>query len=886
MFHRLVYAVAAGVILLPNAWGRDKDYVETASFSKTVTVTFNGFSAAVDNRGGSGVTYEQSGAVLVFSNTAQQVAFMLKGVAACGSVKIYSDKVFKLVLNGVSLVSSNGPAINIQSKKICYVVLPAGTDSALTDGATYLPQYDATNGVEDAKGVLFSEGQLAFSGTGSLVINGVCAGKHGVCSDDYVRILDGHVLIAMAKKKSDGVHVKEKFQMDGGHLAIALTSKGDGIDADDDGSVRINGGEISVSMASSESKGIKCGTNAFEVTGGAVHLFSPANSCSGFSADGNVTLEGGFVNVFLSGTNCNAIESDQAFAANGGDLAVNASGPESKGIKTDGNAVFNGGTLRFNMSGSVVLQTATNSDSVVYKDPSYTEAVKASNVVVNAGTFSVLTAGLAGRGFSVENDLTVNGGVFAIASRGSASETFTNDQNNTDIVAAACMKAGGTMRIHGGVFSFSVSGAGGKGFVSEGGLLVTGGDIDLDLDGAPVFIDRGTYLEPSYCTGVKCGGNAVVSNGTFTIRHSGVAGRGFSVDADLLVADGRFAITTTGTNTAVYTCGVAVVNGTITSTCLDVGAASAIKVDGSMTVGGGCFDLLSTGCCGKGINVGGMLTIGTNMIGASPSITAQTTGKQFKIALATSSAAVLPAAPPGGGGGQPADDTVDYSNPKAIKASGKIVINGGTIMTSTVNSGGEGLESKDAIIVNGGSIESVCYDDCMNAATNITVNGGQVFCSSSNNDGIDSNGTFLFNGGILASFGTTAPEEGIDNDSNAFTVNGGTFVGCGGATSYPNAGSQYSMVYTGALASNTVLRITNTSGSIFAFKMPRTYSGNVVLLCSCPNIASSGTYTVYTGSAMSGTDFHGLYTENVSSANGGTSKGADSIATGRYYAVP
>lgn len=873
-------SAVAGLLFVLSAAARDEDYVETSSFSRTVSVAFSGVSAAIINQAGPGVTCTQSGATLIFSNTVKQVAFKLSGTTTAGAVKIYSDHPFKLELDGVSITSSIGPAIDIQTKGICYVVLSKGTSSLLKDCATYVAQYDATNGLEDAKGVLFSEGQLVFSGTGSLSVNGVCAEKHGICSDDYVRVLDGDIRVSMTKKKSDGVHVNDRFRMDGGKLAVALALKGDGIDADDDGSVAINGGEISIALSTAESRGIKCNTNAFEVAGGAVNVSATADSCNGLSTDGTLTLGGGLVTVSMTGTNCNAVSCDESFIANGGAVAITATGPATKGIKTDGNAVFNGGIFHFALAGDAVLETATNAASVVYRDPSYTDAVKASNVVVNAGVFSVLSTGLAGRGFAADRDLTINGGAFAISSSGSATATFTNADTFLDVAAAACMKAGRLLAVSGGVFTFSVTGAAGKGFVADAALLVTGGTADLDLSGAPAFVNHGTYLEPSYCAGLKCGGSAVVSNGTFTIRHTGVAGRGLSVDTNLLVTGGSFAITTTGTNTAVYTSGVYYVNGAL-SNYLDVGAASAIKVDGNAVIGGGTLDLLSTGCCGKGLNVGGVLTVGTNAVAATPSLTARTTGTQFKISGGSTSTGGG-----GPGGGAPPDDTADYSNPKAIKATGKVFINGGSVVVSTLNSGGEGIESKDAIVVNSGSIEGTCYDDCMNAATNITVTGGTIFCSASNNDGIDSNGTFLFTGGIIASFGTTAPEEGIDNDSNTFTVNGGTFVGCGGATSYPNAGSQYAVVYTGSLSSNTVMRITNASGSIFAFKMPRTYSGSVVLLCSCPSITSSGTYTVYTGATMTGTPFHGLYTNSVSSASGGTSKGSKSSATSHYYAVP
>jgi hypothetical protein len=237
-------------------------------------------------------------------------------------------------------------------------------------------------------------------------------------------------------------------------------------------------------------------------------------------------------------------------------------------------------------------------------------------------------------------------------------------------------------------------------------------------------------------------------------------------------------------------------------------------------------------------------------------------------------------------GDQP-EGNEEYSNPKAIKVTGNVLIGGGSIAVATEYSGGEGIESKDTITVNGGLIEATCYDDCLNAASNITINGGVVFCSSSNNDGIDSNGTLLMNGGTVVSLGTDFPEAGLDCNQNFFTVNGGTFVGCGGATSYPNMGSQYSLVYTGMLNTNSILRITGgNSASVFAFKMPRTYPNTIKMLCGCSGIRSRGVYTVYVGATMTGAEFHGLYTNNVSSASGGLTRGSDSTPAGRYYAVP
>ncbi|HNX35742.1 MAG TPA: carbohydrate-binding domain-containing protein [Kiritimatiellia bacterium] len=866
-------AVAFCLLFFAGLLARDEDYVETSAFSKHVRISFNGASAAVDNQAGTGVTYSQAGATLVFSNTVKQVAFTLEGSSSSGSVKIYSDHAFKLTLNGVALASPDGPALNIQARKRCFVVLPPGTANVLKDGSAYTPQYGATNGVEDAKGVLFSEGQLIFSGTGALTVNGGCADKHGICSDDSVRILGGDIRVAMTQKKGDGVHVNDRFRIDGGKLSIALELKGDGIDADESGSVAINGGEISIALASAESKGIKCGTNTFSVAGGAVSVTSSASGCNALSGGGALTIGGGAVRVTLGGSDCNAIKGDLSVTVNGGALSIIASGAQSKGIKTDGDAVFNGGSLYFDLSGNAVLEAATNEAAFVYTDVSYCSGIKASNVVFHAGNFSALVRGVAGRGISADNAITVNGGTFVIDASGGTTAAFTNEANEVDAAATACMKAGGSITVNGGVFTFSVSGLAGKGFSSDAAILFRGGNIDLDLSGAIAFVNCGRCQRPLYCSGVKSDGSVAISNGTFAIRHTGMAGRGISSDGNMTLAGGIVGITVTGTNSPIYTSGVYTVNGAV-SNYVDVGSASAVKADGNLAIIGGILNLLATGACGKGLNVDGALTVGTNALGAGPVIAARTTGKQVKLSGGTST------------GGGPQDENAEYSNPKAIKVAGKIVINGGSITVATANSGGEGIESKDTITVNGGSIEGYCYDDCMNASTNITINGGTIYCTASNNDAIDSNGTINMNGGVVAAFGATAPEEGLDCDSNTFTVNGGTFVGCGGATSYPNAGTQYSLVYTGTLVSNAVLRITKSTTPIFAFKMPRTYSSQVKLLCGGPDFAASGTYTVYTGATMTGSPFHGLYTNNVSSASGGTSKGSDSTPASRYYAVP
>ena len=89
-------------------------------------------------------------------------------------------------------------------------------------------------------------------------------------------------------------------------------------------------------------------------------------------------------------------------------------------------------------------------------------------------------------------------------------------------------------------------------------------------------------------------------------------------------------------------------------------------------------------------------------------------------------------------------------------------------------------------------IAALCYDDCMNASNSIVINGGSIYCYSSGNDGIDSNGTLTITGGVVIASGTTSPEDGFDCDQNTFKITGGIVLGIGRGTRY----SYFKCVYT------------------------------------------------------------------------------------------
>ncbi len=378
-----------------------------------------------------------------------------------------------------------------------------------------------------------------------------------------------------------------------------------------------------------------------------------------------------------------------------------------------------------------------------------------------------------------------------------------------------------------------------------------------------IILKDGTLSVTSTADAIDCSeGNINIEGGDITLSTSQQKSDAIKAELDLYISGGTISCSVSGAGSKALKSSedMSITGGTITcavasaafydSDDADIASPAGINCDGSLEFSDATLTINSTGLAGKGISVDGTILI------SSGTITVTTTGKQYTYS-----------------------SSLD-SSPKGIKADGNIVINGGTInVLTTGGEGAEGIESKNTITINDGTIEVEAYDDGLNATSAIVINGGNIYSYASNNDGIDSNGTLTITGGLVISSGTTSPEEGFDCDQNTFKITGGILIGTGGATSTPtsSACTQRSIVYSGSGTSGQYICLQDASSNqIIIYEIPRTYSTMTLLLSSAS--ISTGTYTLLSGGTVSGgTDFHGYVTDGTYS--GGTQAASISVSS-------
>jgi len=537
-----------------------------------------------------------------------------------------------------------------------------------------------------------------------------------------------------------------------------------------------------------------------------------------------VVLASGSQNYLNDGASSSkkaALQSKSQIIFNGsGTLTVN--GAVRNGIHSDDYVLVN--------SGNIVVASAV------------ADGIHCDWFIQEGGTLDITSAddGIDGD----EGYIEINGGSLTI---------------HTTSADSKSIKCDSTITINAGNITIVNSGNQSKGLKSGVGTTIKGGTINITSSGTTVLESTSSGNDPSYCSAMVSNGFITINGGTLTITlpSSNAGGKGISADGAITITGGDINITTAGAGAAY----------TVSGSTMDSYSSSCIKSDVSINLTGGHITCSSSGAGGKGITCDGTITIGAT--GAADSLltlTVSTSGAHFTVTSGS-----------GGWGGS----STDYCNPKGIKADGNLTVNSGIITVNCTQNteGGECLESKATLAINGGLLTLIStYDDAINASSRLDINGGTIYAASNNNDAIDSNGALYITGGLTIASSIKSPEEAFDCDNNVFAITGGTVVGTGPSGnmySSPtgSACTQHSIKYT--CSSNSYIQIVRNSDNavILTFHVPTMSGGggggwpgggggssNAVLTFSCPEL-TQGTYTLkYGGSVSGGTDFHNYLT--------------------------
>lgn len=527
-----------------NLWNRSTTAIDSIVFGQIISHdTIYTDTTAIDTTGSIHIHWSDTGVDILNPYAAQGVdisvngqnvevtstldtddlIYVLTGNTESGNLKLTSSKKLILFLDGVSITNPNGAAVKMMSDKRVMLHLNASTTNALNDGAS-----------SSDKGALQFKGKLDIQGQGILNVHGYA--KHGIQSAGKCNIMGGTIHVQTDSK--DGLNT-DKFVMDGGDLTIV--SAGDGIDGDQ-GYIEINNGNIDITCASADAKGICC-DSILTINGGNIMVRMTGDQSKCIKSKQEITINEGKVELHANGSvvleelgsgfdpsYCVGIKGDSNVYINGGQIVIAC--PESnsggKGINADGNIVVNSGNITINALGS--CSSYTNEDGIM-DDYSSSCLNSDKSVFVSGG---LLNLNAVGKAINADGDFVMDGGELNLTTTGNGAVTVGSGTSATDGYTSACIKADGHITINAGRLTGSSTGIGGRGLVAA---HFTMGAIGADDD----LIDINIYTSGTPVNTNSGGGWGGHGPGGNTDYWKGLP-KGIKIDSSIVINSGRVSV--------------------------------------------------------------------------------------------------------------------------------------------------------------------------------------------------------------------------------------------------------------------------------------------------------------------------------------------------------
>lgn len=435
---------------------------------------------------GSGATVTGSGAALdsgVLTISAEGT-YLLSGRWDEGQIRVSVGKEEKvqLVLQGVMVHCSTGPALYIAQGDKVFITLAEGSENALSDGESY--SLDEADGNLD--GAVFSRADLTVNGTGALTVDGNY--KHGIVSKDDLVITGGELTVTAVGQALSG---KDCVKIGDG--TFVLTSGTDAIQS---------------------SNAENAGRGFVYIAGGD---FTLRAGNDGVQAETVLWIDGGTFEVVSGGGSANA-STDAAGEAQPG---WGQWGGDMPGGERPGGGMPGGGSAPdATPTGAQTVQTAAQqTDTAGTQSGDSAKGLKAgSELIVNGGTFDIDSSD---DSLHCNGDLTVTDGTLRLSSG--------DDGIHAD---GSLQIGGGTIEIakcYEGIEGLHIDISGGEISLvaSDDGLNATGGNDGSSLGGRPgqnsfagdgdaatISISGGVLRIDAAGDGIDSNGDLLVSGGT------------------------------------------------------------------------------------------------------------------------------------------------------------------------------------------------------------------------------------------------------------------------------------------------------------------------------------------------------------------------------------
>ena len=393
----------------------DDDINSDYNESNSTKVVFSGSSASVN-----GVGASISGADV---RIGAQGTYMLSGSSSDGSVIIDSSKSeIKLVLNGLTLTNSDGPAILVKNAKKVTVTLADGTNNSLSDGASYT-LYESNSIVD---GTIFAKAELVFNGSGNLTVNGnnahgivgkdgltitggsfdVTSKGAGICGKDYLKIANATVNVNAG---TDGLKSDNMEDAGLGYIyiqsgAFVINSANDAIQAY--GIASIEGGTFDITttstLSTASAKGVK-GITGVSISGG---VFEIDAQDDGLHSDGDILVSGGDISIYSAD---DGVHANNTLEITNGKLIIEES---YEGLEAT-NITISGGNIEVNSSDDGMNASGGNDTATESTGRPGTDAFESTAGSINISGGYIIVRG-EGDGIDANGSLNVSGGVLLI----------------------------------------------------------------------------------------------------------------------------------------------------------------------------------------------------------------------------------------------------------------------------------------------------------------------------------------------------------------------------------------------------------------------------------------------------------------------------------------